>query len=63
MAALVTGLLHGRQERLPGLAAALDSAAEHSSQDKALDFGLARILDCVGLLIAQAAPSQPPPHP
>ena len=61
MAAAITGLLHGRQERFPALAAALDSAAEHSSQDKALDFGLARILDGVGLLIASR--TQPPPRP
>ena len=31
---------------------ALGSAAEHGAQDQALDFGLARILDGVGLLIA-----------
>jgi len=52
MAAAITGLLHGRQERFPALAAALGSAAEHGAQDQAFDFGLARILDGVGLLIA-----------
>lgn len=61
MAAAITGLLRGRQERFPALAAALGSAAEHSSQDKALDFGLARILDGVGLLIASR--TQAPPQP
>ena len=55
MAAAITGLLHGRQERFPALTAAFGSAAEHGSQDKALDFGLARILDGVGLLIASRA--------
>ena len=48
-------LLHGRQERYPALTAAFGSAAGHGSQDKALDFGLARILDGVGLLIASRA--------
>ena len=52
MAAVMTGLLSGRQERFPALTAAFGSAAEHGSRDKALDFGLARILDGVGLLIA-----------
>ena len=55
MAAAITGLLHGRQERFPALTAAFGSAAEQGSQDKALDFGLARILDGVGLLIASRA--------
>ena len=61
MAAVITGLLHGRQERFPALTAALGSAAEHGSQDKALDFGLARILNGVGLLVASRA--QAPPQP
>ena len=55
MQAAVATLLRGREERFPALKAALDSAAEHGSQDKALDFGLARILDGVGLLIARRA--------
>jgi hypothetical protein len=55
MAAAITGLLHGRQERFPALTAAFGSAAGQGSQDKALDFGLARILDGVGLLIASRA--------
>jgi AcrR family transcriptional regulator len=61
MAAAITGLLHGRQERFPALTAALGSAAEHGSQDNALDFGLACILDGVGLLIASRAPASPQP--
>lgn len=61
MAAAITGLLPGRQERFPALTAAFGSATEHGSQDKALDFGLARILDGVGLLIASRV--QAPPQP
>jgi AcrR family transcriptional regulator len=61
MEATVAGVLRGREERFPALKAALDSAAEHGSQDLALDFGLARILDGVGLLIASRA--QVPPQP
>jgi AcrR family transcriptional regulator len=52
MAAAVTALLHGREERFPAVTAALESAARHDSQDAALDFGLARILDGVELLVA-----------
>ncbi len=59
MQAAVASLLCGREERFPALKAALDSAAEHGSQDKALDFGLARILDGVGLLIARRAQTPP----
>jgi AcrR family transcriptional regulator len=55
MQAAFASLLRGREERFPALKAALDSAAEQGSQDKALDFGLARILDGVGLLIARRA--------
>jgi len=63
MEAAVAGLLHGREERFPALTAAFDSAAEHGSQDKALDFGLACILDGVGLLIASRAQASPRPGP
>lgn len=59
MAAAITGILRGRQERFPALAAALGSAAGRGSRDKALDFGLARILSGAGLLIA----SRDRPHP
>ena len=55
MEAAIASLLRDRQERFPALSAALSSAAEHRSQDKALGFGLARILDGVGLLIADRA--------
>ena len=59
MAAGIIGLLRGRRERFPALAAALDSAAAPGAQDQALGFGLARILDGVGLLIA-SRPQAPP---
>lgn len=39
-------------ERYPALGAALASVAEQGGQDQALDFGLERILDGLGLLIA-----------
>ncbi|GAA1648687.1 TetR/AcrR family transcriptional regulator [Actinoplanes couchii] len=42
-------LLAGREERFPAVAAALES----TGGDRALDFGLARILDGVGVLIAE----------
>ena len=61
MEAAIAALLRGREERFPALQAALGSAAEHGAQDMALDFGLARILDGVGLLIASRA--QAPPRP
>jgi AcrR family transcriptional regulator len=57
MEAAIAALLRGREERFPALKAALDSAAERGTQDMALDFGLARILDGVGLLIASRAAS------
>ncbi|MEV6574408.1 TetR/AcrR family transcriptional regulator [Streptomyces sp. NPDC051577] len=40
---------HG--ERYPALSAALASVAEHGGQDQALEFGLERIFDGVGLLV------------
>ncbi|MEU9803508.1 TetR/AcrR family transcriptional regulator [Streptomyces sp. NPDC051000] len=40
---------HG--ERYPALNAALASVAEHGGQDQALEFGLERIFDGVGLLV------------
>ncbi|MBT2447995.1 TetR/AcrR family transcriptional regulator [Streptomyces sp. ISL-43] len=57
-AQLVTALgevmrVHG--ERYPSLRAALASVAEHGGQDQALDFGLERILDGLGLLMAERA--------
>jgi AcrR family transcriptional regulator len=49
--ASVATLLHGREDRFPALTAALSSAARSGRPDAALDFGLARILDGVALLI------------
>jgi AcrR family transcriptional regulator len=46
-------LLQTRAARYPALSAALTSTLQHGGQDQALDFGLARILDGLGLLIAQ----------
>lgn len=48
----MAALVRGREERFPTLTAALDAAAREDGQDNALDFGLARILDGVALLIA-----------
>lgn len=50
----LTALLAGHEERFPSLIAALGSAtAAPATQDKALDFGLARILDGVELLMSR----------
>ncbi len=48
-------VLQSNEERFPALQAAFESAAAHGSQDNALDFGLACILDGVELLIARRA--------
>lgn len=53
MEAALASVVRAREERFPALRAALDSAAVHGSQGEALDFGLNRILDGVGLLIAR----------
>ncbi|MEU9304418.1 TetR/AcrR family transcriptional regulator C-terminal domain-containing protein [Streptomyces sp. NPDC048269] len=45
--------MHGAE--YPALGAALASAAEHGGRDQALEFGLERILDGLGLLIARRA--------
>lgn len=47
----LAGLLRGREDQFPAVLAAVASAARHAAQDQALDFGLARILDGVDLLI------------
>lgn len=52
-------LSHGREDRFPALAATLDLAAQEGGQDNALDFGLARILDGVELLIARRSEGRP----
>ncbi|GAA1963566.1 TetR/AcrR family transcriptional regulator [Amycolatopsis minnesotensis] len=54
-AAMATGIgaiLRGRETRFPALTAAFGSAAEEGTGDNALEFGLARILDGVELLLA-----------
>ena len=48
----IGALLRGREDRFPALAAVFAAASEPEAQDQALDFGLARILDGVELLIA-----------
>ncbi|WP_051839661.1 TetR/AcrR family transcriptional regulator [Streptomyces sp. NRRL F-5126] len=52
MAAGIAPLLASREEVFPELADAFASAAEHASHSQALEFGLARILDGVELLVA-----------
>jgi AcrR family transcriptional regulator len=61
MAAAIEALLAGREERFPALTAALRSAARQGSQDQALEFGIGRILDGVGLLIDRRAQATSPP--
>lgn len=46
-------LVRGREDRFPVLTAAIASAVEHGSQNNAFDFGLARILDGVELLVTR----------
>jgi AcrR family transcriptional regulator len=55
MTATIATVLPGREDRFPALTAAIRSAASDGPQDAALDFGLARILDGVQLLIASRA--------
>lgn len=45
-------LMRDHGDRYPALTAALTESVEHGGQDNALDFGLHRILDGLGLLIA-----------
>jgi AcrR family transcriptional regulator len=59
MEAAIAAFVRGHEEHFPALKTALDSAAAHGSQGKALDFGLDRILDGVGLLIAGRADTSP----
>ena len=54
----IAALVRGREDRFPALAAALvapatEDGATTDKPDQALDFGLARILDGVSLLIAE----------
>ncbi|MFF5707125.1 TetR/AcrR family transcriptional regulator [Streptomyces sp. NPDC012794] len=46
-----------RGEEYPALAGALASVAEHGGQDQALEFGLERIFDGLGLLVERRATS------
>ncbi|MFF1870155.1 TetR/AcrR family transcriptional regulator C-terminal domain-containing protein [Streptomyces sp. CB03911] len=46
-------LMRAHSERYPSLTAALASAAQPGGHDQALEFGLQRILDGLGVLIAQ----------
>ncbi len=55
LVAAMGALLAGHEDRFPALSAALGSAARQGSQDQALEFGIDRILDGVGLLIADRA--------
>ncbi|WP_240687329.1 TetR/AcrR family transcriptional regulator [Amycolatopsis suaedae] len=50
LASTLAALVAGRRDRMPVLAAALESVAD-DERDNALDFGLDRILDGVALLI------------
>ncbi|GIF70767.1 TetR/AcrR family transcriptional regulator [Asanoa siamensis] len=54
-------LVAGRAERFPALSAALGEARGGGGQNQALEFGLARILDGVGVLITDrnSGPSHP----
>ncbi|WP_255953450.1 TetR/AcrR family transcriptional regulator [Streptomyces odontomachi] len=53
MTAGLGALVQDRMDRFPALKEAFASAVAHGSQDNALDFGLARILDGVELLVAR----------
>ncbi len=46
-------LMRAHGERYPALTAALASVTQYGGQDQALEFGLQRILDGLGLLITQ----------
>jgi AcrR family transcriptional regulator len=50
---VIAELLRTHGDRYPALTAALAPAPRHSSQDNALDFGLERIFDGLGVFIAQ----------
>jgi AcrR family transcriptional regulator len=50
---IITQLLATHGDRYPAVTAALASASRPSSQDRALEFGLERIFDGLGVLIAQ----------
>ncbi|GAA1864761.1 TetR/AcrR family transcriptional regulator [Asanoa iriomotensis] len=56
-------LVAGREDRFPALHAALSEARGGGHQNEALDFGLARILDGVAVLVAARAAGATPAHP
>jgi Tetracyclin repressor-like, C-terminal domain len=53
MASVIADILHQRAADYPALTEAFTSAATSPSRDQGLQFGLARILDGVDLLIKQ----------
>ncbi|WP_030768586.1 MULTISPECIES: TetR/AcrR family transcriptional regulator [unclassified Streptomyces] len=55
LAAMLGEVMRTHGERFPALGSALASAAEHGGQDQALEFGLARILDGLELLMTRRA--------
>jgi Tetracyclin repressor-like, C-terminal domain len=59
MSAGLAAQVRAHRDRFPALTAALSSVAEHGGQDDALDFGLERILDGIGLLVARCATAGP----
>ncbi|MEV0714279.1 TetR/AcrR family transcriptional regulator [Asanoa sp. NPDC050611] len=58
----IAGLVAGREDRFPALSAALREVRP-DQQNQALDFGLARILDGVGALIADRGSGATGAHP
>ncbi|MFD3472427.1 TetR/AcrR family transcriptional regulator [Streptomyces sp. NPDC058682] len=55
LAAVLGEVMRTHGDRFPALGAALASAAEHGGRDQALEFGLARILDGLELLMTRRA--------
>ncbi|MGE7389217.1 TetR/AcrR family transcriptional regulator [Streptomyces sp. NPDC004126] len=57
LGAVLAEVVGTRGEEYPALAGALASVAAHGGQDQALEFGLERILDGIGLLVGRRATS------
>ncbi|MFE9636656.1 TetR/AcrR family transcriptional regulator [Streptomyces sp. NPDC006463] len=55
LAVMLGEVMRTHRAEFPALGAALASAAEHGGRDQALEFGLERILDGLGLLVARRA--------
>lgn len=55
LAVMLGTVMREHGDVFPALGAALASAAEHGGRDEALEFGLERILDGLGLLVARRA--------